>query len=355
VHTVPRYDTGSDTEDHHMHLTKRVSLSFAAITLALVTLFVAVRALAPTPGPGVSPTTETVSSNLLSGTVTGLDPGDGVRLHLEELTEGQVEGRGEIVQRFNVINGRWQHADLPLPPGHYRLVPEAEGYAHIPHSVVFQIPEERFVWRYTNLDFEFLRPADAMARLGLPLCSELSSPVIAVTAVPEGTPAATSQPESMPPGPLAPSSGMCYANHLVDIRLVPAGLQGRISGLPEGQMATISLYALPPAPGEHYGQGEPPAADSSGTHPLEVSQLASPRGIALDWPLVATLRVGNGPWGLVDPSLVGSKYLVMASAPGRTVDPPAYEVVIFAGKAPGFPGGIDFTCLPGDSIEPPRP
>ena len=68
--------------------------------------------------------------------------------------------------------------------------------------------------------------------------------------------------------------------------------------------------------------------------------------IAADWPLSATLRAGNGLWGLVDPSLVGGKYLVVASAPGLTVDPPAYEVVIFAGKAPGFPSGVDFAFGP---------
>ncbi len=322
-----------------MKLTKWLSLSLMAVALALIASLVATRALAPMPGPDLPPTAETLSSNLLSGTVTGLDSGDSVRLHLEQLAEGGVEGRGEIVQRFNVINGRWQQADLALPPGHYRLVPDAQGYVHIPHSVVFQILEESVIWRYPNLDFEFLHPADAVARLGLPLCPESSSPAVPVTAVPEGTPGSTPRPESMP-------SGLCYANHLADVRLVPAGLQGRISGLPNGQMAAVSLYALPTVPGEQYGQGEPLPADGSWTYPPEVSQLASPPDIAPDWPLIATLRLGNGPWGLVDPSLVGNRYLVVASAPVQTVDPLAYEVVIFAGKAPGFPGGIDFAFGP---------
>jgi hypothetical protein len=56
--------------------------------------------------------------------------------------------------------------------------------------------------------------------------------------------------------------------------------------------------------------------------------------------------VGNGPWGLVDSSLVGGKYLVVASADGQAAGPPAYEVVIFAGKALGFPGGVDFAFGP---------
>ncbi len=322
-----------------MNQAKWLSLSLVAVALALIASLVATRALAPTPRPDLPSTAETLSSNLLSGTVTGLDSGDSVRLHLEQLAEGGVEGRREIVQRFNVINGRWQQPDLALPPGHYRLVPEAEGYVQVPHSVIFQILEESVIWRYTNLDFGFLHPADAVARLGVPLCPEPSSPVVPVTAVPEGTPSPTSRPESTP-------SGLCYANHLADVWLVPAGLQGRISGLPDGQMATLTLYALPPMPGEHYGQGEPPPADSSWTYPPEVSQLAEPPDIVPDWPLTATLLVGNGPWGLVDPSLVGKKYLVVACAPGQTVGPPAYEVVIFAGKAPGFPGGVDFAFGP---------
>ena len=322
-----------------MKLAKWLSLSLVAIALVLIASWVATRALAPMPGPDLPSTAENLSSNLLSGTVTGLDPGDSVRLYLEQVAEGQVEGRGEIVQRFDVSNGRWQQPDLALPPGHYRLVPNAQGYVHVPHSVVFQILEDSIVGRYTNLDFEFLHPADAVARLGLPLCLEPSSLVVPVTAVPEGTPSPTPRPESTP-------SGLCYANHLADVRLVPAGLQGRISGLPDGQMATISLYALPPVPGEQYSQGEPPLDDGSWANSPEVSQLAAPPDIAPDWPLSATLRAGNGPWGLVDLSLVGGKYLVMASAPGQRVKPPAYEVVVFAGKAPGFPGGVDFAFGP---------
>jgi hypothetical protein len=172
------------------------------------------------------------------------------------------------------------------------------------------VPEESIVWRYTDLNFEFLHPADAVARLRLPLCPEPLSPVVPVTAVPQGTPRPTPRPESIP-------SALCYANHLADIRLVPAGLQGRTSGLPEGQMLILSLYALPPALGEQYGQGEPPSAVGSWTYPPEVSQLAAPPDIAPGWPLIAILRVGNDPWGLVAPSLVWHKYLVVAARPAR--------------------------------------
>jgi hypothetical protein len=324
-----------------MKLAKWLTVALAAVALALLASLVATRALAPRPGPAPSSGAEPFSSNLLSGTVTGLDAGDSVRLLLEKLVEGQVEGPGAIVQRLDVINGGWQPADLALPPGYYRLVPEAEDYVHVPRSITFQVPEKSIVWRYQALDFRFYHPAEAVALLGLPLCPDPSSPIVPVTAVPQGTPSPTTQPKPTLSGP-------CYANHLADVRLVPAGLQGRISGLPEGQMATLSLHALPSVRGERYSQGEPPA-DGSWTYPPEVSSLAAPPEIAPEWPLTDTLRVGNGPWGLVDPSLVGHKYLVVAHADGQAVDPPAYEVVVFAGKAPGFPGGIDFAFTPGDN------
>jgi hypothetical protein len=327
-------------------LAKWLSLALVGVGVALVAALVVTRALAPLPGPDPSSTTEPFSSNLLSGTVIGLDPGDSAHLLVEQLAEGQAEGHGEIVHRFNVIDGDWQQPGLALPSGHYRLVPEAEGYVHIPHSIFFQVLEESIVWRYADLNFEFLHPADAVARLGLPLCPEPSSPVVPVTAAPEDTSSPTPRPELTPSGPPAPSPGMCYANHLADARLVPAGLQGSISGLPDGQMATVALYALPPGPGESYGQGEPPSPDTSWVYPPEVASLAEAPEIAPDWPLTAMLAVGNGPWGLVDPSLVGGKYLVVADADGQTVRPPAYEVVIFSGKAPGFPGGVDFAFGP---------
>jgi hypothetical protein len=125
-------------------------------------------------------------------------------------------------------------------------------------------------------------------------------------------------------------------------------------------MATITLYALPPVIDESYGQGEPPPPDSTQIYPPEVASLTGPPHIPPDWTQTATLFAGNGPWGLVDPLLVGGKYLVVACAPGQTALPPAYEVVISGGKAPGFPSGVDFAFGPkpqamSSSVEPEYP
>jgi hypothetical protein len=324
-----------------MNLARRLSLSLLAIVLVLVALWMVAHALAPQADQEL-PETWARGPNLLSGAVTGLDPGDRVRLHLEYLPEGETSSPGEIIHRLDTANGQWQQSNLVLAPGRYRLVPEIKEYIHIPHSIILQVPKGGMIWRYTSLDFEFLHPKDAPARLGLPLCSK-TGPNVPVTAVPGATPDSPPQLGSDPP---SSRSDMCYANHLADVSLVPAGLQGQISGLSDAQMATLTLYALPPVLDESYGQGEPPLPNNASVYPPEVVSLAESPQILSDWSLLATLAVDNGPWGLIDPSLVGSKYLVVINAPGQIALPPAYEVVIFGGKAPGFPSGVDFTLGP---------
>lgn len=320
-----------------MNLTKRLIASAMVTALVAVAFLMVARALAPPAGPELQSAADDLSPNLLSGTVTGLDPDDSVQLNLQQLAGGTLDGGGEILLRFNIPNGPYQLQGLALTPGHYRLAPEAGDYVHFPQNIVFQVPEEGIAWRYTALDFEFLHPAEAVARLGLPLCSGASSSVVAVTPVTDGTQSPADQAEPAPS-----SDGLCYANHLTEVRLVPSGLRGRITGLREGQMATVALYALPTVPGESYGQGEPPAPDSGWIYPPEVTSLAASPQILPDWPLTASLVVANGPWGLVDPLLVGGKVLVVVDTPGQTVRPAGYEVVIYSGKAPGFPGGVDF-------------
>ena len=127
---------------------RRLFLALSVIVLTLTALLLAARVLAPTARPQPAPAADGLTVNLLSGTITGLDPGDGVRLQLEQLVEAGVNGGGEILDRFDLVNGPWQQQGLALISGHY-------------------------------------------------------------TVVPEGTPGHTPLSESMPPDPLAPSSGMC--------------------------------------------------------------------------------------------------------------------------------------------------
>jgi hypothetical protein len=243
------------------------------------------------------------------------------------------------------------------------LIPEVEGYVSIPGAITFHVPGAFVAWRYLRMDFEFLHPADAPARFGVPLCPELPSHG-GIYVLPEGAPTPTPSSPLTGTSPPPPSdldtwpAGTCYAGHFADAWEMPAGLQGQISGLSPGQVATITVYMLPPDPGENYAIGEAPPADASWIYPPEVTPLAEPPGVAPDWPLTATLTARNGPWGLVDPSLAGGKYLVIAQSPGQVVEPPAYEVVVFAGKVPGLPGGVDFVfepALSGSSPATPSP
>jgi hypothetical protein len=299
------------------------------------------------------------TTNLLAGTISGLDPGDNAELRLEFVEAsvwsqllptpptGQALEPGEVVERFQVANGAWQAAGLALGPGRYRLIPEAEAYVSTRGRFTFWVPGAPIAWRYRRLDFEFLRPTDATARLGVPLCPTLPA-AGGVYVLPEGAPTPTPSPP--PPGaalssakPEAWSSGTCYAGHLGEAEILPSGLLGDISGLTPGQAATVNLYALPPEPGENYAMNEPPPPDGTWHYPPEVTPLADRPAISPDWPLTATLTLRNGVWGLVDPSLAGGKYLVVAQAAGLVAEPAAYEVVIFAGKVPGLPGHVDFT------------
>ncbi len=312
--------------------------------LVLITLLIIACDPAPTPVSESSSPAEAPSLNLLAGTVTGLDPKASVTLHLELWAEGPPAEHREVVVHFDVSNGRWQQAGFDLDSGRYRLTPEAKDYVNIPESIVFQVPEDGIVWRYTHLDFEFLHPNDALASFGVPLCPE--PPVHGgVYVVPHGTPSPTPSHSAQPVLVGTPSwpSGTCYAGHFYDSELPLVGLQGQVVGLSTGKSATITLYVLPPLPGENYVVGPAPPDDGSWIYPSDVTDLAGPPAIAPEWSLTATLTLSNGHWGLVDPSLAGHKYLVVANATSDEAWPPAYEVVVFGGKMPGFPSSVDFS------------
>ena len=57
---------------------------------------------------------------------------------------------------------------------------------------------------------------------------------------------------------------------------------------------------------------------------------------------VAVMEVQNGHWGLSDPALQGSRYLITIEAPGLRVSPAGYVAVVFGGKAPHRLHGVDF-------------
>lgn len=313
--------------------------------------------------PSPSPTIQVASDlHLLAGTITGLDQGVRVKLRLEFLLPGdplalftkvwpglpdQVPERGNPVSRFDVTNGSWQAADQTFKAGLYRLSAEAEGYVSIPNSLVFILPEEGVGWRYTNLNFKFLHPADAPARLGIPLCAEPpphGGEYVIPPAPPSPTPTFSAP---LPAGTLYPTPawppGTCYAGHFWSWALPSSGLLGRVSGLAPGQMARITIYVLPPAPGENYSSGPPPPPDGSWHYawaqgPLFAFPTAAPASV-----LTATMTIGNGSWGLIDPNLRGHKYLVIAEDSGQTLTPAGYEIVLFGGKDVGLSRGLDFT------------
>jgi hypothetical protein len=298
----------------------------------------------------------------LGGVITGLDAGSRAPLSLELLQAGDpmqlwrqiwpglippFPERGSPVASFNVANGPWHASDLSLTAGLYILVPQAVDYVAIRKALVLVLPDKSVGFRYTDLNFEFLHPADAPSRLGVPLCAS-RPPSGGDYIIPPGTPSPTPTFAPPPaPGTLYPTpawpAGTCYAGHFVPIAVPPAGLLGQVQGLGPGQTATITIYALSPAPQERYGVGPPPPPNgswqlASGQGPLAVVPTLAPGSV-----LSATMTVGNGPWGLIDPDLRGYKYVIRATTAGDILWPKSYEIVLLTGKALGLASDVDFS------------
>ena len=313
-----------------------------------------------TPIPREGPLEQTMPGEL-SGMITGLDEGATVILRLEFRHTG---GIGSIrdkwarrlptlypwlkrpVKRFLVANGHWQSTDLVTEPGHYRLVPESDEYVSIPGKRGFLLPEANVAWRHTYLSFEFLHPEDAPDRLGVALCSK-GAPrnyVIPESSAPP-TPTPTYGWREAYPGTRAPKPswppGTCYAGHLREVHTFEDGMVGQVSGLPAGQMATIRIYVLRLKPNEVYWYGAPAMEDM--IYPPERKPLQEAPQVLATWPLTATVTVGNGLWGILDPALTRRKYLVIAEAEGQTAIPPAYEVMVAMDRElPDLAHGVDF-------------
>lgn len=331
----------------------------ASTTPPLQMTATATRPFTTTPSP-----TKALSSlpHLLAGTISGLDPGASGNLNLELVQPGDLSqpgspvrrglmppfpDHGTLVARFNVANGPWQATEPALAGGLYILRPEVPGYVSLRTGLVLALPGEAIGFRYSHLDFDFFHPADALERLGVPLCATrppYGGDIVLPTG-PQVTPTAgaprTGTPLlfATPPLPV----GSCYAGYLVPVNIPPAGFFGNVQGLPPGQTATIRIYAVPPAPGETYFSDIPLPPDSnqhlaSGQGPLAVVPTLAPGSV-----LTATLTVGNGPWGLIDPILTAHKYVISIQSSGATLWPKSYETVLYASKGIALESGVDFS------------
>lgn len=291
----------------------------------------------------------------LGGTLIGLAPDDTATISLEKLDKSPMEwlqfGKavpdGEPVQDLGVWGEAWLGQEINLSPGYYVVKPSSEGYVNVPGVWYFQVPEDGIHWRYRNLDFEFVRPDEAVARFGIPFCDErpehggiIHMPPGTSTPTPTFPPPGATRPPATPP-PYPP--GSCYAGQFDYLGRAFTGIQGRVSGLDEDAIATITIQELPPVSGEGYAFAGPPPADGSwkyppDTQPLEAADLKElePSG------LVADIGAHNGEWGLIDPSLRDSRYLVTATGEGHQAKPPGYIVVVFGGRAMGLPRYVDF-------------
>lgn len=281
----------------------------------------------------------------LSGTITGLVPDTSADLRLELLATDQKAGQGQVITRFKVTNGQWEQTGLGLEPGRYGLVPEAAGYVSRFGTTTFDVVSGGGSWFYRHVDFELMRPQDALARVGVPLCST-PPPQGGEYVVPEGPPTATPtfalNTTAVTASASAWPQGTCYAGQYNSMGDLSAGISGHVSGLPSGQVTSIFVYALPPVPDENYAISTGPPLDGSWHYPEVLSQMATVPTIDPDATLTLTLTVNNGPWGVIDNGLIGQKYLVMAQAPGRAANPPAYQAVVFGGKILSPVTGVDF-------------
>ena len=240
----------------------------------------------------------------LAGEISGLDDGDSATFRLLELGRSHRLENGVLQDEWTLGNGPWEKRDLRLSQGTYVLVYEARGYLplHRPEGLMFDVPSEGIDWRARGLKFAFFRPKDADDK------------------------------------PF--DNGMGW--------LPERSVRGQIAGIPHGVDATVRIRRLPPAPNELYIIGPPLREGTSSFYPPELTCLE-----VMDDPdpekTVAVMQVQNGRWGLSDPALQGSRYLITIEAPGLQVSPAGYVAVVFGGKAPHRLHGVDFRV--GDSEE----
>ena len=238
----------------------------------------------------------------LAGEVSGLDEGDSATFRLLGLGRSHRPENGVLQDEWTVGNGSWEKRDLRLSQGTYILLYEARGYLspHWPEGLMFDVPSEGIDWRARGLKFAFFRPKDTDNK------------------------------------PLGNGTGW----------LPEGSVRGQVAGIPHGVDATVRIRRLPPAQNELYIIGPSLREGTSSFYPPELTCLE-----VIDDPdtekTVALMQVQNGQWGLSDPALQGSRYLITIEAPGLQVSPAGYVAVVFGGKAPHRLRGVDFSV--GDS------
>ncbi len=265
----------------------------------------------------------------VGGTVSGLDEGDRGTLFV-------TSPEGQALISIRVSNGAWHLDNLRMPEGGYHLVAEAPpGYIGIPMDFIsFSVPEPGIVWRYSRLDFEFVRPGNAVERFGLAICGA-SDPMLEASEPQTAAP----QPPPEPPSVcslVAKPFATCIK--LASTKPVIASeLRGSIAG-PQGLQATIRVVELPRVEEECY-YPSPECPFQSEPEPVDELPEAASDGLHLEIPISAEF------WGYKDPELGGRRLLIALHARGYRIDPAGYIVAVLGGKAPMRVLGLDFNLV----------
>lgn len=206
------------------------------------------------------------------------------------------------------------------------IVAQSPGYVSSPSERGFGIPPDGTLWR-VRADFELVRPDDAQARYGMPLCPP-----------PQATPSATitTTPTPSPPPRDQGTQGRCY-NPYSNTRADDGGLaeiSGEIRGLAEGVAAAVLLYEAPSSPTAFC----PPRQECNAT--VDVKRV-QPLSTGLDDHLRAVLPVRSGRWSYRGPELKGT-ILVQLSVTGGGKASEGYTVS-WQGVPSALPArGLDF-------------
>ena len=306
-----------------------------------------------TPSPTSGPTpTPTATSPVLTparaaehpigeirGEITGVDPNDvprSVTIRIVRCPDRSCDFDYDAkpgAAEFAVAPGPWKVEGIYVPGGSYIIVPLAPGYLSTTRAHTIPVPEEGTLWRFSKVDFSFLRPERAEELLGMPLC-----PPAGQATAPAGTTGVIPTPAYPEPGKTW--TGVCFNPYGVGVTWAEVKeIGGKISGLAQGESLTLKVYRLSE---ELQCRGTPhPVLGCTDFPPPEA--LDKLPQVTAD-SLVVSLEVGNGFWALRDSSL-HRFYLATVEASRGTVRPLAYKVYVWTG-VPSLQHGLDFLVSP---------